>query len=62
MALLAVMALQAVMAEQADMAEQAVSGEQEDIGIIKDIEPQELDLPTFGKKSTKKKIKSSKKF
>ena len=26
------------------------------IGIIKDIEPQELDLPTFGKKSVKKKF------
>ena len=30
------------------------------IGIIKDIEPQELDLPTFGKKSTKKKLSEKK--
>ena len=30
------------------------------IGIIKDIEPQELDLPTFGKKNTKKKLSEKK--
>jgi len=30
------------------------------IGIIKDIEPQELDLPTFGKKTKKKKLSEKK--